>query len=321
MADVFAGNVAVSGDETARVRVVLSDQEVHVTVEGASIGSWPLSSLSVEPLGSGRFRLSIEGDSVIFLPEDPTSFGAAYAQRAPTATLAERVRAIQAAQGTAAQPVASPAPTTSAGGTWRRLLQSVGSLPLRSRVGVAAGVLGLAAVVAALAVALSPDPPLQLEPGAPLATSPPAASPLGEMTPAELVEQWNLTAHQFDLPLLIRRAAGRASFEADLTPHLRLGVVATEEGEVERFTLTGDPAGDTESDLMVIASWGVAISVANPELDAAGRRAVLERLGIDIDQPQLGSLDADTTEGDISYSIRYLEEFGVVLFTVAPDGG
>ncbi len=80
--------------------------------------------------------------------------------------------------------------------------------------------------------------------------------------------------------------------------------------------VTVDPAGTGEENVASLASWGLAVAVASPGLDADGRRAVLADLGFDVDEPRVAGLDGETTRDGVRYTMRYLEGFRTVLFAV-----
>jgi hypothetical protein len=73
-----------------------------------------------------------------------------------------------------------------------------------------------------------------------------------------------------------------------------------------------------EQGTAVLAVWGNLIAVVNPELDPEGRRAVLERLGVDLDRPLTLGLNAETTQAGASYWLRSGVLNDRVLFGAQP---
>ena len=80
-------------------------------------------------------------------------------------------------------------------------------------------------------------------------------------------------------------------------------------------------AGPAQGDeaTAVLAVWGNLIAVVNPELGPEGRRAILERLGVDLDRPLTLGLDTETTESGARYWLRSGILNGRVHFGVEPN--
>jgi hypothetical protein len=87
---------------------------------------------------------------------------------------------------------------------------------------------------------------------------------------------------------------------------------------VRTLMLTAGP-GQGRQGQVVLAAWGVFISVANPELNPAERRDLLERLGVDVDQPLTIGLDTEAVQGGARYWLISGVLGGRVLLGVHPE--
>ncbi|MFP5332246.1 MAG: hypothetical protein ACLGHX_07815 [Acidimicrobiia bacterium] len=303
--DIFSGTLIL--DDGARVPVELGVDDENLTLRtgGRQIGTWPIKYCRVSPSGRGAVLLSLDGEKAGFEPKDVARFSAVAAQRFRASSLADRINVIRnlpAAGSEASEPGGRRE------GTW--------FVRNRRWVGLALGVFGLFAVsVVALAV-LSGD-----DQQAPAFTVPESvdalpAPPLFDQTTEEFTREWNLTATAFDVPVQIRGTMQPGVFESVLARHLTLQGRTDSDGTIRSLVLVIDPEGDADSDQLALGAIGVAIAVANPELDRDGRAAVLADMGLDVRNPQLDGLDGETIVGDVRYSITFYTEFSALLFTV-----
>ena len=72
----------------------------------------------------------------------------------------------------------------------------------------------------------------------------------------------------------------------------------------------------TEDDQLALRALNLVVAVASPDLDADGRRAVIEDLGLDVRNPQLVDVDGTVEVDGVEYSLSYIDEFQSLLFTV-----
>jgi hypothetical protein len=291
---MFRGVLRI-GDDELRVNVSLDDQRLVLEGPDGEIGSWPSKHCRVAKREDGTFLLVIDGEEAVFQAEDPTGFSVEAARHLRGSELAERIRVLKEAAPVDTEPGGAPT-------GWRRWMTA------------AAIIAGAVLALAWVAIAHDPQPPTSSI----TASLPPPdlqKSVFDEPT-SVFVERWNAVSEEFGAPL---RIAGRPAgeFEVGLTPRLLLQVIAEPDGTLARYVLTGDPAGGPEEDRLIIASWGVAISVALPDLEAEERRELLLDLGFDLDRPDLTGLDAEVPYSGVLFSLRYLEDFQTVMFAVS----
>jgi hypothetical protein len=94
----FEARIQNQGD-TARglpIHIQIENQRLRIWAGANRLGSWPLAEVLVERLTPFRFRLVVEGDPMIVIPDDPTGFAEATEAfidvRAPRFGLADRIR-------------------------------------------------------------------------------------------------------------------------------------------------------------------------------------------------------------------------------------
>ena len=301
-------------DDGERVPVDLGLDEgfLSLRTEGNLIGVWPVKYCRVSRSARGVFMLSLDGEKVVFEPQDLSGFATAAAHRFRSSTLADRisvVRDIATVEGSNSS--VSPRSTES------DRHRSVGRL-FRWTTGIVAVVLILA--VAGLAVVWigNDDPPqfgAQTLPVPPTIPSPP---PLFQQTVDEFATEWNLAAAAFGVPVQIRGVLVPALFESQLTPYLTLQGRTGSDGTIASIILVIDPSGDTDDDRNALAALGVAIAVANPELTREQRGEVLAAMGLSVRSPDLADLDGSFEVGDTAYAISYIPAFNALLFVINP---
>ena len=78
------------------IHIQIENERLRIWTGPNRLGSWPLEEIQVERLTPFRFRVVVEGDSLIVSPDDPTGFAEATDAfvdvRAPRFGLAERIR-------------------------------------------------------------------------------------------------------------------------------------------------------------------------------------------------------------------------------------
>lgn len=134
--------------------------------------------------------------------------------------------------------------------------------------------------------------------------------------PAGFVQEWNRVAGELAEVLEVD---GASNGEAPLSAFARLEW-SSENGLLSRYQVVIDPTGPPDADQEGLAALGVAIAVADPSLDGPARRDVLSSLGLDVSDPDLAGIDAETEVNGVRYGLRYLPSFQTLLFGVSPAG-
>jgi len=57
------------------VKLSISDTEITMRADGTELGNWPSTDVSIRRIDSTSFEFIAEGDRLIFLPDDPATFG------------------------------------------------------------------------------------------------------------------------------------------------------------------------------------------------------------------------------------------------------
>ena len=167
----------------------------------------------------------------------------------------------------------------------------------------------------------APAPPTTTIPPAPtstvvVTTTLPEPTMLFDAGTAELTERWNELAEQ-SRPELAIFSLLTSPFLLSLAPHITLeGLLDPQTGSLLlRATPTGTPEGDGQ----VLTALGLLIGTADPSLDGSDRRALLESLGLRIQDPQLSGLDGTVTHNGLTYRLAFLVEQGVLEFRISPE--
>lgn len=297
----FPGTLTFDGGGSTRAEIQIDSESLLIVAGGSEVGSWPLKYCRVARIGSDEFRLTIDGEMIRFAPLDPEGFGVEAAMRFKASSLADRIGAIRdTGAGERAEDKALKVDP--------RLVRSVlGGMAILVVAGLAAAAIGW------WGRATSPPPSTVAVP----ATVLPARVDVFSQAPPVFASQWNSVANQLGADLVIRGRIPTGRFEVRLTPRLILQGTIDDGGTLSTLVMSADPEGDAEEDQLVIAAWGIAIAVIEPDLDAPDRKELLRGLGLDIDNPQLEELDGELDLGDHRYTLRYLPEFNSILFTVS----
>jgi hypothetical protein len=311
--DIFPGTLTLDDGERVPVDVALDDENLTLRTGGRVIGTWPLKYCRVSPSGRGAVLLSLDGERTVFEPDDLGGFSTIAAQRFRASSLADRISVIRDVPATEhrGEPAGEP-PSRREPIAWSSVGARLGR-PLLVVV-VAVGIVAMAAWWQG-----RDDDGLELAGTTvtvPTTVSPPP--PLFEQTVARFTEEWNLAASAFGVPVQIRGTLIPGRFESQLTPRVILQGRTGADGTIESIVLVIDPTGDSSDDETALASIGVALAVASPELSREQRGAVLGEMGLTVRNPDLAGLDGAVEVGSVAYSLKYIPEFQSLLFAVNP---
>jgi hypothetical protein len=314
VADRFSGKLTLPEQDVVAVDLEISPDALTLRADSVLIGTWPIKYCRVSKLDASTYRISVDGEVVSFEPDDTRQFAIVAAQRFKASSLADRINVVRSVDAPVTDEDEEEPVTRSGPSIDLSVLKS----PI---VGVLAVVIVLVFAGVRLVDAVFADEPVQttavsLEPTSPNAAPPTSAF---DLDPSLLVVEWNRVAREFGSQLLIRDALPRGSFDTQIAPLISLQGTTDDEGEVRSLVVVADPSGDTDSDQATIATWGIALTVADPTLSQGDRADILAEMGLDVRFPQLGGLDGETTRNGIRYTMKYFESFSSVLLTISPE--
>lgn len=315
VADRFSGKLTLPEQDVVAVDLEISPDALTLRADSVLIGTWPIKYCRVSKSDASTYRISVDGEVVSFEPDDTRQFAIVAAQRFKASSLADRINVVRTVGAPAEDQDEEEAPAQASPPLDLSVLKS----PI---LGVFAAVVVLVFAGVWLVNALFADEPVQrtsvsLEGTSPSAAVPPTSA--FDLDPSLLVVEWNRVAREFGANLLIRDALPRGSFDTQLAPLISLQGTTDDEGDVRSLVVVADPSGDTDSDQATIATWGIALTVADPSLTERDRREILDEMGLDVDFPQLGGLDGETSRNGIRYTMKYFQAFSSVLLTIAPE--
>ncbi len=315
VADRFSGKLTLPEQDVVAVDLEISPDALTLRADSVLIGTWPIKYCRVSKTDASTYRISVDGEVVSFEPDDTRQFAIVAAQRFKASSLADRINVVRTVESNGdesieEEPAAKPTIPVDL---------SVLRSPL---LGVLAAVVVMVFAGVWVVDTVFGDEPETVEPVSLEGTSASAAVPpvsAFDLDPSLLVVEWNRVAREFGTPLLIRDALPRGSFDTQLAPLISLQGTTDDDGDVRSLVVVADPSGDTDSDQATIATWGIALTVADPSLDETDRREILAEMGLDVRLPQLGGLDGETTRNGIRYTMKYFQSFSSVLLTIAPE--
>lgn len=305
--DLFSGTLILDDGARVPVEIGLDDENLTIRTEGRQIGTWPIKYCRVSPSSRGAVLLSLDGEKAAFEPADVASFSTAAAQRFRASSLSDRINVIR-----------NLPPASGELGDVRPRGEKFTLSVSRRWIGLSLGVLGLFVLAVVVIAVVSSDGAPTSRTTLPGHIATESAPFLFDQTVERFTEEWNLTATTFDVPVQIRGTLEPGLFESVLSRSLTLQGRTDAERKVQSLVLVIDPEADTEDDQLALSALGVAIAVANPELDREGRAAVLAEMGLDVRNPDLAAVDGETEVGRVRYSLTYYPEFTSLLFTVEP---
>lgn len=318
----FSGQLSLDDDERpleADVQFVGSDLTIS-TVAGP-MGRWPLTNCRIQP-DNGRFLITIDEDTAWFVPDDPVRFTRLVLEHWGASSLANAMKAARAAAGPL--PIQSvktqPVPEFDYDDDRRpSVVDGLAGLDAKRKWQVAAAALGLILVLL-IANMLSGEEVAPLVLGTVATTSTIPQTPFVFQTGLEgVADMWNDAASQLGLEVFLLEVTTGNRMQTSLAGNLILYGTENQTTEtVHSLMVSAGPALGEEA-TAVLAVWGNLIAVVNPELDPEGRRAVLERLGVDLERPLTLGLNAETTEAGASYWLRSGVLNDRVLFGVQPS--
>ncbi len=315
VADRFSGKLTLPEQDVVAVDLEISPDALTLRADSVLIGTWPIKYCRVSKLDASTYRISVDGEVVSFEPDDTRQFAIVAAQRFRASSLADRINVVRGVDAPAADQDEEEPATKSRVPIDLSVLKS----PI---LGVLAVVVVLVFAGVQLVNAVFADEPVSTTAVSLEGTSPSAAVPptsAFDLDPSLLVVEWNRVARDFGSQLLIRDALPRGSFDTQIAPLISLQGTTDDEGDVRSLVVVADPSGDTDSDQATIATWGIALTVADPSLTDTDRREILAEMGLDVRFPQLGGLDGETNRNGIRYTMKYFESFSSVLLTIAPE--
>jgi hypothetical protein len=311
----FSGQLSLDQDERPlKAEVDFVGSDLIVSTASGPIGRWPLDSCRIEP-DNGRFLITVDGERAWFVPDEPAVFTSQVIQHWGSAQV------VKVAGG-----VGQPPPTTAGTdpgsgddvGRSSSLAEVVTGIDGKAKRWIAIAVVGLV-VVLLIANTIGGRPVTPVVLGTVQTTTTIPAVPFVFQTGLDRVAvMWNEAADRLGLDVFLLEVTRGNRLQTPLSENLILyGTENPGSETVHSLMVSAGPATGEEG-TAVLAVWGNLIAVVNPELDPEGRRAILERLGIDLDHPLTLGLATETTEAGARYWMRSGVLNGRVLLGVEP---
>jgi hypothetical protein len=150
----------------------------------------------------------------------------------------------------------------------------------------------------------APPPPADLE------------TPVFALSGAGFAERWNVLAADLDETLLLSPNLS-TPFSLVMTPYMTFDGILDSLGGSLRLRAT--PTGTTDGDRRILVAMALLIGTAEPSLTPDQRGQLVQELGLDFQDPDLGDIAGARTYNGLHYEMDYLEEEGVLQFTVRPE--
>lgn len=162
------------------------------------------------------------------------------------------------------------------------------------------------------------------DPDALAAADPDDAATL-EISTGEFRSRWNEAATTLELPSLqigeseITSDEAQGSFNVMFADHVGILGSARNDGTLRDVLIMASAAEQATDNVLVLGSWATLVMALSPELDQAGRRSVLEDLGV------LGGAfteeghEATSVKGDVRYRLDMVTGVGWMLSAAPVD--
>ncbi len=315
----FSGQLSLDQDERPlKAEVDFVGSDLIVSTAAGPIGRWPLDSCRIEP-DNGRFRITVDGETAWFVPDEPAVFTSQVTQHWGSSP----AQVVKVARGAGQPPPTTPGTDPESGddvGRSSSLAEVVTGIDGKTKRRIAIAVVGLV-VVLLIANTIGGRPVTPVVLGTVQTTTTIPAVPFVFQTGLDRVAiMWNEAADRLGLDVFLLEVTKGNRLQTPLSDNLILyGTENPGSETVHSLMVSAGPAMGEEG-TAVLAVWGNLIAVVNPELDPEGRRAILERLGIDLDHPLTLGLATETTEAGARYWMRSGVLNGRVLLGVEPVG-
>jgi hypothetical protein len=317
----FSGQLSLDQDERPlEADVEFVGSELTISTVAGLLGSWPLQKCRIQP-GDGRFLITIEDDTAWFVPDDPIRFTRLVLEHWGAPSLASLMDAARSGAGHPPIQSVKPEPAQDGYEDDHRLSGS-GATEARDparRWQVAVAALGVILILMiAGSFGRAEVAPLVLGTVGTTTTVP--LTPFVFQTGLDgLADMWNDAAAELGLEMFLREITTSNRLQMQLSGNLILyGTEDPRTGTVHSLMISAGPALGEQA-MAVLAAWGNLIAVVNPELDPEDRRAVLERLGVDLDRPLTLGINAETTQAGAGYWLRSGVLDNRVLFGAQPN--
>lgn len=304
--DIFRGDLVLGNGESLAIELELSADVLRIVTGGGSVGAWPVRYCRASPNGDGTFELSIDGEAATFTPVDPLGFATAAAERLVSSSLADRISTIKTLP-VATEEATSDAPTPVEQPRLEKRRMLVGA-------GVTAVIISVVYVSFALPDKVEPMP-ADITADIPSVTSAPAVD-WSELTVEQFAARWNATAIDMGISATLPSVQTGVGFDVAVSEWITIQGAVGDDGAMKSVVVSVDPSGPPESDLQALAVWGVLVGTVEPSATPAERREVLNKLGVDPDDPVLPRGEASADRGSNRYTIQYVELASLVLFQV-----
>jgi hypothetical protein len=299
----FGGQLSLDEDERPlKADVDFVGSDLILSTRTGLIGRWPIDSCRIQP-NDGRFLITVDGDHAWFVPDEPDVFANLVLEHWGASTLKSAVKAARAAAAPPPTLLMEPEPAGAADST-SSLAEFLTGIDGKTKRVIATAVIGLVlALLISNTVGSRPVSPLVLG-TVPTTTAIPAIPFVFQTGLDRVALMWNDAASDLGLDVFLLQVTTGNRLQTQLLDGLVLyGTENPRSQTVHSLMVSAGPALGDEG-TAVLAVWGNLIAVVNPELDPEGRRAVLERLGVDLDRPLTLGLDTETTESGARYWLR-----------------
>ncbi|HSL26969.1 MAG TPA: hypothetical protein VLA54_11865 [Acidimicrobiia bacterium] len=315
----FSGSLSLEDDaRPLRVNLELTSTELVLATATGRVGSWSLEESRIEASGD-RFLVIVGRERAWFTPDDPIPFNRQILERWGAPTLAAAVEAARAAAGPPEAEPSPPAGPVPFGGGKSNAAASAALSNLSTRQRWQLGVIGALMLVAILVAAGSGERSRSTPLLGPVSTTGTPSLPIVFAGGLDRIPAlWNDAAGGLGLELFLTETGFGRRLQVAVAEDLFLFATTDPATGLVRTLMISAGPGQGEHGQVVLAMWGTLLAMVNPELGPEGRRAVLERLGVDVDRPLAIGLDTETIEGRARYRLRSGVIGGRIWLSVAP---